>query len=76
MGDSYGVWDGRVHAAVFNMSNRQGPIVWHKELCSTLYGSLDGRGVLGRTDMYTRMAEFLRCASETITTLLMGYTPI
>ena len=47
MGDSYGVWDGRVHAAVFNMSNRQGPIVWHKELCSTLYGSLDGRGVLG-----------------------------
>ena len=27
VGDSYGVWDWRVHTAVFKMSNRQGPIV-------------------------------------------------
>ena len=29
------------------MDNQQGPTVEHGELCSTLYGSLDGRGVWG-----------------------------
>ena len=43
--DSYGVWDGHVHTAVFKMDNQQGPTVLHRELCSMLCGSLDGKGV-------------------------------
>ena len=27
------------------MENQQGPTIWHRELCSMLWGSLDGRGV-------------------------------
>ena len=40
-------------------------------------GSLDGRGVWGRMDtcVYIYMAESLDWAPETITTLLIGYTP-
>ena len=49
--DSEGVWDGHVHTAVFKMSNQQGPAVQHRELCSELRGSLDGRG-FGGEDMY------------------------
>ena len=41
-----------------------------------LYGSLDGRGVWGRMDTCICMAKSLCCSSETITTLLIGYTPI
>ena len=44
----------------------------HTELCSVSCGSLDGRGVWGRTDMYICMAESLHC----LLTLLTGYTPI
>ena len=44
----------------------------HLELCSMSRGSLDGRGAWGRTD--TRMAEAL--PPETVTVLLIGYTPI
>ena len=40
-----------------------------------LRGSLDGRGVWGRMDTCICMAELLCCAPETITTLLIGYTP-
>ena len=36
--DSYGVWDGHVHTAIFKMDN-------HRELCLMFCGSLDGRGV-------------------------------
>ena len=39
-------------------------------------GSLDGRGVWGRMDTCIWMAESLGCPPETITTLLIGYTPI
>ena len=46
------------------------------ELCSMLCGSMDGRGVWERIDACISMAESLRCAPETITTLLIGYTPI
>ena len=60
----------------FKMDNQQGPIVEHRELCSVLCGSLDGRGVWGRTDTCICMAESLCCPPETITTLLMAYTPI
>jgi len=45
--------------------------VQHRELCSMLRGSLDGRGVWGEW-----MAESLCCPPETITTLLISYTPI
>ena len=48
------------------MDNQQG----HRELCSMLCGRLAGRGVWGRMDTCIYMTE-----SETITTLLIGYTP-
>ena len=35
-----------------------------------------GGGVCGRMDTCVCMAEFLGCSLETITTLLVGYTPI
>ena len=41
-----------------------------------LCGSFDGRGVWGRMDRCICMAESLCCPPETITTLLIGYTPI
>ena len=48
--DSWGVWDGRVHTAIFKMDHQQGPTVKHMELCSVLCGSLDGRVVWRRMD--------------------------
>ena len=36
-----------------------GPTVEHRELCSTLSSSLDGRGVWGRMDTHICMAESL-----------------
>ena len=47
-----------------------------RELCSVLCGRVDGRGLWGRMDTYTCMAESLCCLSETITRLLIGCTPI
>ena len=41
-----------------------------------LCGSLDGRVVWGRLDTYICMAESLHCSPKTITTLLVGYTPV
>ena len=64
------------HTAIFKTVNQQGPTVEHRELCSMLCGSLDGREVWERMDTYIRMAESLRCSPETITTLLIGFTPI
>ena len=46
------------------------------KLCSILCGSLDGRGVWGRIVTCLCMAEPLHSLPETITTLLIGYTPI
>ena len=62
--------------AIFKKYNQRGPTVEHRELCSMLCGSLDGRGVWGRMDTCICMAESLCCAPETITTLFIGYTPI
>ena len=45
---------------------------WNSKLC----GSLDGRGLLGRMNTYICMAESLRYSPETITMLLLGYTPM
>ena len=46
------------------------------ELYSMLCASLDGRGVWGRMDTCIYMADSLHYSPETITTLLVGYTPI
>ena len=61
---------------MFKMHNQQGPTVQHRELCSMLCGSLDARGVWGRMDTCMCMTESLHCSPETITKLLIGYTPI
>ena len=55
------------------MGNQQGPTVQHRELCSVLRGSLNGREVWGRMDTCICMAESLCCPSETITTFLICY---
>ena len=41
-----------------------------------LFGSLDGRGVWGRVNTCICMIESLYCPPATITTLLIGYTPM
>ena len=46
------------------------------EFWSMLCASLNARGVWGRMDTCMCMAEFLHCSLETVTTLLIGYTPI
>ena len=74
--DSQGVWDGHGHTAVFNMENQQGPAGQHRELCSVSCRSLDGRGVWGRMDTCPCLAESLRCPPETITSLLISYSPV
>ena len=48
--------DQYTHTAIFKMDNQQGPTVEHRELCSLLGGSLDGRGVWGKTDTWVCMA--------------------
>ena len=73
--DRQGVWDGHGHTAAFKVDNQQGPTVQHRELCSMLCGSLDGRGVWRGTDTCICMAECLSCSRETIITLLISYTP-
>ena len=65
-----------VVTAIFKLHNQQGPTVQHRELCSMLCGSPDGRGLWGRMDTCICMAESLHCPPETITTLSTGYTPI
>ena len=74
--DSQGVWDEHGHTAVFNREKQRGPAGQHRELCSVSRGSLDGRGVWGRMDTCACMAEPLCCPPETITSLLIGYSPI
>ena len=46
------------------------------ELYSMFCASLDGRGIWGRMDTRICMADSLHYAPKTITTLLIGYTPI
>ena len=65
-----------VHTAVFKMDNQQGPPAQHREVCSMLHGSLDGRGVWGRMDTCICMTGSLHCSCETVTTWLIGYSPI
>ena len=65
-----------MYTAIFKMVNQQGPIIQHMELCSVFCGSLDGRGVWGRMDTRICTAESLHCLPETVTTLLLGCTPL
>ena len=51
------VKDQQVHAAVFKMESQQEPSVQHRERCSMLCGSLDGRGIQGRRDTHVCMSE-------------------
>ena len=57
------------------MDYQQGPSLQPRKLCLMSYGSLDVRGVWGKTDTCIHMAESLCCPPETITTLLINYTP-
>ena len=57
------------------MDNKQGPTVYHVELCSMLCDSLERRQVWQRMDTFICMAGSLWCSPETITTLLID-TPI
>jgi len=50
--------------------------VMHRELCSMLCGSLDGKRVWGRMDSYIHMAETVCCPPEIITALLIGYAAV
>ena len=68
--------DGHVHTAILKTDHQQGTAVEHRELCSMLRGSLDGRGARERMDTCVCMAESLCCPPETITTLLICYPPI
>jgi len=50
--------------------------ILYMELCSTSCGSVGERGVWRRMDSHMCMAQSLHCSPETITTLLIYYTPI
>ena len=66
------IWDQHVHTVLFKMGDWQGPTIHHRESCSILCSSLDGREVWGRMDTCLYMVESLCCPPETITTLLIG----
>ena len=67
-----GSWGGCVHTAVLKTDHQQGPDVEHRELCSLLCGSLDGRGVWEKVETYMCMAESLCYSSGSIITLLVN----
>ena len=71
-----GSWGQTGIHCVFKMDNQQGPTTGHRELCSMLCGSLDGRGVAGRMDTCICTVESLCCSPEATTTLLIGCTPV
>ena len=73
--ESLGVWDGQVHTAIFKMHKEQGPRVQDRKLSSLLGearmgGDLEGEWI----HVYVRLS--LCAPPETITTLLIDYTPI
>ena len=63
-----GVWGRHVHTDIFKADSQQGPTVEHRELCSTLCGSLDGGGggavcsVQRRMDAYICVTKPFCCA--------------
>ena len=46
-----------IRTVIFRKDNQQGPAVEHRELCSMLCGSLDGRGVWGGMDVCMCVAD-------------------
>ena len=58
------------------LDDQQEPAVEHRELCSVLCGSLDGRGVWGRMDTCVCMVKSLCCSPKTTTALLISSAPI
>ena len=74
--DTWGVWDGHGHIAMFKMDSQEGPTMEHEEICSMLCSRLDGRRVWGRMDTCIRLDESLHCSPKTVTTLLIYYPPI
>ena len=63
-----------VHGAIFKMGNQQRPAVQHKELCSVLCGSLDGRGFGGeRVHTHAGLNPFTVCLKLSQRCLLTGY---
>ena len=68
--------DGQVHTAKLKVENQQGPTAQHMEFCSMLCGRLGGMGVWQGMDTCVCMTESLLLPPESITTLLIGYTPI
>jgi len=72
------------HTAVFKMDNRQGPILYSTEnsaqchVAAWMGGEFRGEWLhlYMYIYMYMCMAESLCCSPETITTLLIGCTPV
>ena len=54
------------------ITNKDLLTAYHRELCSMLGGSLDGKGIWGENGSCICIAESLCCPPETITTLLIS----
>ena len=66
--DSQGVWDGHVYTAIFKMDNQQEPTAAQCYVTAWMGGEFEGEWV--------HVYEWLSPGSpETITTLLISYTP-
>ena len=70
------VYPWHIHTTIFKMDNQQGPTVEHRELCSVFCSNLNGKRIWKRMDICIRITESLCCTPETITTLLINYSPI
>lgn len=72
--DSWGLWEGHVHGAIFKTDNQQNPIVYHMELCSWLCASLDGRRIGGEwIHVYGRLSCF--SIHLKLSAVSINYTP-
>ena len=71
--DSYRVWDGHVLTGIIKMDNQQGPTVQNG---NSLNVTAWMGGEFGEEWTRACMAESRCCLPETITILLIGYTPI
>ena len=62
-----------VHGAIFKVGNQQRPAVQHKELCSVLRGSLEGRGLGERVHAHVGLSPFTVRLKLSQHCLLTGY---
>lgn len=73
--DSYGVRNGQVPIAIVKMDNQPGPTIEFSELCSTLSGSLDRKGVWEEwIHVYVRLRPFAVHPKLAQHGLLISYT--